>query len=258
MTLATISSTTPRLTVKCATTSAEIEQALRLRYRVFVEEANNSRLWNEHGLEFDVFDQWCDHLLVIDQNSDQVVGTYRLLPGERALAHQGFYSQTEFDLSRFAHLPNALELGRSCIAADYRGTRAIQMLWGGIANYLAERPHSHLIGCASMNHDELPDVSALYSMLRQHAVITERYAVQPLATHRMADLRCLPITCSEREMVRRLPPLIKGYRWMGAELAGEPAYDPLFHTTDFFVVFETSQMTKRYQRHFASSYQATA
>lgn len=246
----------PTLTIKRARSSADIEAALRLRYRVFVEETGNVALAHSSGLEQDSYDEYCDHLLVCDAATDDVVGTYRLLPGARARNRQGFYSETEFDLSAFAHHDTALELGRSCVAAAYRGSRAIQILWGGIADYLADHAHSHLIGCASMHCAELPDVSDVYSVLKQHAVITERFGITPLPTHRIAELEFRTTNWSEKEMLRRLPPLIKGYRWMGAEIAGEPAYDPLFNTTDFFVVFATSQMTKRYQRHFATSYRA--
>ena len=245
----------PVLTLKLAQSCGEIEEALRLRYRVFVEEANNQVLAHASGLEQDEYDAICDHLLVRDQNTDEVVGTYRLLPGSRAVRYRGFYSETEFDLTAFQGSKiHALELGRSCVAAAYRGTRAIQMLWGGIAQYLADNRHSHLIGCASLHLSERSELDELYSMLKHHALITDRYGVAPLETHRIRDLQARPTSCSEKELVRRLPPLLKGYRWMGAEIASEPAYDPLFDSTDFFVVFATDQMTRRYQRHFATSY----
>ncbi|MBA3470456.1 MAG: GNAT family N-acetyltransferase [Herpetosiphonaceae bacterium] len=248
----------PVLKLKLAQSCGEIEEALRLRYRVFVEEAHNQALAHPSGLEQDEYDAVCDHLIVRDQNTAEVVGTYRLLPGERALRYRGFYSETEFDLSAFQrYRPTALELGRSCVAAAYRGTRAIQMLWGGIADYLSDNPHTHLIGCASLHLAERSELSELYSMLKQHDMITERFGVAPRPTHRIQDLASTPSTCSEKELLRRLPPLLKGYHWMGAEIAGEPAYDPIFNTTDFFVVFDTTQMTKRYQRHFATSYRAS-
>lgn len=243
------------VTVKLAENSREIEQALRLRYQVFVEETGNARLAHPSGLERDAYDEDCDHLIARDERSGDVVGTYRLLPGERA--GRGFYSETEFDLSAFAP-PRAsiLELGRSCVAAPFRGTRLIQQLWGAIAAYIAEHGQTHLIGCASLANSEGAKASEIYSLLKRHGALTERYGVRPLASRRIAGLRELPVALGEREMLRRLPPLLKGYRWMGAEIAGPPAYDPLFATTDFFVVFAASQMAGRYQRHFASSYRA--
>lgn len=242
------------VTVKLAENSREIEQALRLRYQVFVEETGNARLVHPSGLEQDAYDEDCDHLIARDERSGEVVGTYRLLPGARA--GRGFYSETEFDLSAFTPARSSvLELGRSCVAQNFRGTRVIQQLWGAIAAYIAEHGQTHLIGCASLANAEGARASELYSLLKHHGALTERYGVRPLPGHRIAGLRELPVALSEREMLRRLPPLLKGYRWMGAEIAGPPAYDPLFATTDFFVVFEAGQMAGRYRRHFASSYQ---
>ena len=244
------------LTVRLARNSREIEQAMRLRYQVFVEEAGNARLAHPSRLEHDAYDEDCDHLIARDENSGAVVGTYRLLPGARALDRRGFYSETEFDLSAFsARRAGVLELGRSCVAAPFRGTRVIQQLWGGIAAYIAEHGQTHLIGCASLPDGQGAKASEIYSLLKRHGVLTERYGVRPLESHRIHGLRELPVELGEREMLRRLPPLLKGYRWMGAEIAGPPAYDPLFATTDFFVVFEAGQMASRYRRHFASSYQ---
>lgn len=139
------------LAVRLAERTDEIEQALRLRYRVFVEEIKNLPQYNESGIEQDEFDQYCDHLIVTDPVLDQVVGTYRLLPGERTVGI-GFYSETEFDLSGFqANRFQTLELGRSCVAPEYRRSNALKMLWTGIANYLSDHPYKYLIGCASLH-----------------------------------------------------------------------------------------------------------
>lgn len=242
----------PVLTVKLAETKDERERAFRLRYRVFVEETNNIQLINEKGLEQDLFDEWCDHLIVTNPSSREVVGTYRLLPGERALQHQGFYSETEFDLSGFTPLkPYALEVGRSCIAPEYRNGRAIQMLWGGIADYIKQSGHKYLIGCVSLYLHDVQQINEIYSLLKCLGVVTDRFGVQPRESHRIQGLELLSEEkFNVKEAVRKLPPLLKGYQWLGAEIAGEPVYDPVFKTTDFFVVLETAKITKRYQRRF--------
>ncbi|RYD03824.1 hypothetical protein N752_17195 [Desulforamulus aquiferis] len=89
------------LQVKIADRVEEIEQAQRLRYQVFVEETGNNLLQNDFRFERDKYDEYCDHLIVKDLNSNKVVGTYRLLPGNRAVQNIGFYSETEFYLGDF-------------------------------------------------------------------------------------------------------------------------------------------------------------
>jgi len=239
------------LIVKLAARTDEIEQALRLRYKVFVEEARNLHLYNEYGLEKDAFDQYCDHLIVKDLDSDKVVGTYRLLQGAEAIQHIGFYSETEFDLSSFQeNKRHALELGRSCIAAEYRDGKVIQMLWEGIADYITEHNHKFMIGCASLHFKSIREINEIYSMLKAKQVINDRYGVCPLATHRVEGLEQIEIELNDKEMFRRLPPLMKGYQWLGAEIGGEPAQDKVFNTTDFFIILQTQCVAKRYRRRF--------
>lgn len=238
------------LEVKLAKSDDDIEKALRLRYQVFVEEEKNMQMRNDSGLETDAYDEYCDHLIVKDQTSGEVVGTYRLLPGERAVEHIGFYSETEFDLYGFRECrPLALELGRSCIAPAYRSGRAIQMLWEGIAQYIAARSYRYLIGCASVHFKQESDLREVYTLLRQKQIITDRYEIRPLPTHQIEGLQLIELTC-EKEAFRKLPPLMKGYQWLGAEIGGDPAYDSVFETVDFFIVLEKEKMSRRYRRHF--------
>lgn len=242
-----------RLTVRLAAGDGEVEQALRLRYRVFVEEEKNMRLRTDSGLEQDAYDAYCDHLIVKNVDTDEVVGTYRLLPGQRAVRHIGFYSETEFDLSGFhTSKSQTLELGRSCIDPAYRGGRAIQLLWEGIADYMTLNDYRYMIGCASMHLTTIADVNDMYTLLRRKQVITDRFGVRPLDSHRIAGLQLIESELSDKDIFRKLPPLMKGYQWLGAEIGGEPAYDALFDTVDFFIVLEKDRVTKRYQKRFMS------
>ncbi len=246
--------TTPqpaKLMVKLANRAQEIEQAMQLRYQIFVEEEKNLRLMNEQKIESDVYDTYCDHLIVKDLESDQVIGTYRLLPGDRACEGIGFYSETEFDLSALSELKKqSLELGRSCIAPAYRGGRAIQLLWEGIAGYISERNFTHLIGCASVHISTIEELNEIYTMLRQKQVLTDRFGIKPLDSHRISGLTQIDLASNEKEMFRKLPPLMKGYQWLGAEIGGDPAYDELFGSVDFFIILQKDKVARRYKRHF--------
>ncbi|MEI7024330.1 GNAT family N-acetyltransferase [Paenibacillus sp. y28] len=243
--------TSSPLAVKLARTSAEIEQALRLRYEVFAVEEKNFRLMNDSGLEQDEYDEICDHLIVQDLLSGDCVGTYRLLPGERAAGSRGFYSESEFDLSGFdEYKPDALELGRSCVAPAYRNGRAIQLLWEGIADYISQHHLHYLIGCASVHFQYQADLNEMYTFLHRKNMISYSYGVIPLPSHRIGGLQLLDELPGEKEVFRKLPPLMKGYQWLGAEIGGDPAYDRIFNTVDFFIVLEKPRLARRYRRHF--------
>lgn len=240
-----------QLEVRLAQCSSELDAAFRLRYEVFVEEEKNLVLRNASRLETDAYDAACDHLIVKDLEADRVVGTYRLLPGDRASEGIGFYSETEFDLSAFpVAQPHVLELGRSCVAADYRNGRTIQLLWEGIARYLAGKPYQVLIGCASVHFRTQGDLHEVYAWLRHKGILTDRYGVRPLDTHRIVGLEEVGPVADEKEAFRKLPPLMKGYQWLGAEIGGDPAFDPVFDTVDFLVVLHQDRISRRYRRHF--------
>lgn len=237
------------LTVSLALTDRELEGALRLRHRVFAEEEKNLLLYSDDGLETDRYDVYCDHLVVKDEETGQVIGTYRLLPGSRAADHIGFYSESEFDLAGYRPwVRETLELGRSCVHPDYRSGRAIRLLWEGILQYADKGGFSRLVGCASIHSRNRHDMLETYSLLRGKGVITDRYGIKPLETHTIPDLALVELTTSEEELFRRLPPLVKGYQWLGAEIGGNPAYDALFDTVDYFVILEKARMSRRYLR----------
>jgi putative hemolysin len=236
------------LEAKMATTPDEIEQAYRLRYEVFVNEENNLALQNESKMEFDAYDSYCDHLIVKNHKTNEVVGTYRVMLSEKAQSGIGYYSATEFDLSGFQpFFPYSMELGRSCVHQDYRNGVVIQMLWREIARYVQQNHVQYLIGCASAYHLGKSALNEIFTLLYHKKMITDRFGVKPLPTHRIESIQLLSEPLNEKEVLRQCPPLLKGYYWLGAEIGGEPAFDPIFQTTDFFIVLETNKITKRYK-----------
>jgi putative hemolysin len=66
--------------VKTASTADEIIQVLALRFEVFFREFSGNKVeFSLFPYDVDVYDFICDHLIVKDKNSGQVVACYRLL-----------------------------------------------------------------------------------------------------------------------------------------------------------------------------------
>lgn len=231
------------LTVGLARTPADVEAAQRLRYKVFAEEMGALVGDAASGLDRDEFDLWCDHLLVRDRTTARVVGTYRILPPERARDLGRLYSASEFDLSRLTHLlPSTIEVGRSCVHRDWRSGPTILLLWAGLAHYMKTRGYRHLIGCASAT---LADGGHQAASLRD-----EVQACLAPADYRVFPHVPFPHQQIERAALCVMPPLIKGYLRLGAQVCGEPAWDPDFNTADFFVWLSLDRLNRRYARHF--------
>jgi putative hemolysin len=81
---------TGTLQVRVAETWEEIDAALALRYRVFYDEmtAQPTSEQRAQGRDFDEFDPYCEHLVVINHElgsgPEAIVGTYRMLRREGA------------------------------------------------------------------------------------------------------------------------------------------------------------------------------
>jgi putative hemolysin len=232
-----------RLCISLARTPAEIEAAQRLRYKVFAEEMG-AQVSGTDGLDIDGFDQFCDHLIVRDSDTNQVIGTYRILSPEKANEAGGYYSAGEFDLSRLAHLFNrTVEVGRACVHQNYRNGGTITMLWAGLAKYMQINNYEYMIGCGSVSMSDGGHAAAsLYQKLQDDYLSPIEY--------RVFARNPLPIKSLRTDMQVACPPLIKGYLRLGAYICGAPAWDPYFNTADMLVMLPLSRINPRYAAHF--------
>ncbi|OZA06132.1 MAG: hemolysin [Methylophilaceae bacterium 17-44-8] len=235
--------TQSRLYLSIARTPAEVAEAQRLRYKVFAEEMG-AQVNGTGGLDIDGFDDFCDHLLVRESSTHQVIGTYRILSPHQASQAGGYYSAGEFDLSRISHLfDRTVEVGRACVHQDYRSGGTITMLWAGLAKYMQMHHYEYMIGCASVPMNDGGHAAAsLFKRLKDDYLSPPEYRVFP---HNP-----LPIEALNQDMQVACPPLIKGYLRLGAYICSEPAWDAYFNTADMLVMLPLSRINKRYAAHF--------
>jgi putative hemolysin len=233
-----------RFAARLARDRAQVREAQRLRYLVFAEELGARLQGPEPGVDEDRFDAFCEHLLVRELGSGEVVGTYRILSPQAAERAGGYYSEQEFDLGRLVHLrPGLVELGRSCVHPEYRTGAVIALLWSALGEYLEAGGYTHLIGCASMSMaDGGHSAASLYrQMARRH--------LAPIEYRAFPRVR-LPLDRLDAGRDAVLPPLLKGYLRLGAWVCGEPAWDPDFNVADVPVLLAMSRLDRRYARRF--------
>ncbi|MEV4037971.1 GNAT family N-acetyltransferase [Streptomyces umbrinus] len=238
-------STAPtRYTVTLARDEADVRAAQRLRHDVFAGEMGALLSSSQPGLDVDAFDAYCDHLLVRDTTTGQVVGTYRLLPPDRAAIAGRLYSEGEFDLGPLAGIRSGLvEVGRSCVHPDYRDGAVIGLIWAGIARYMVDGGHEWLAGCCSIPLADGGTLAAgTWDRVRDKHLAPEEYRVRPL----------LPWSGVTRPARTELPPLLRGYLRLGAWVCAEPAHDPDFGVADLYVLLSMRRVNPRYLRHFLS------
>src|SRR6201995_1040121 len=148
------SSAEPRFSLLLSTDPAHVEAAQRLRYDVFSSEPGFELTGQGEGLDVDRFDEHCDHLLVREDNSGEMVGCYRMLSPTGAVAAGGLYTATEFDIRALDSLrPSLVEMGRAVVRGDHRNGAVVLLMWAGILAYLDRCGYDYVTGCVSVPID---------------------------------------------------------------------------------------------------------
>lgn len=237
-----------RYQIRTARNGEDLEQVLLFRYEVFHREGLGARA--KQGIDLDRFDLNADHLMIVDRHSGQLIGTYRLLCSKWVTE---FYSESEFSMSSIRGLEGTkVELGRACVHKDFRDGTTIQLLWRGIAAYIAETGADYVFGCASVK-TECGDLAAsIFGYLVRDYRFEDGWAM-PLPSYRMEGFRAGIRPTSEEDLVSirsQLPPLLKSYLNAGAKLASEPALDRDFECIDLLMVLDVSKLSKLVERRF--------
>jgi putative hemolysin len=220
--------------LKLSSSKEELEAALKLRYRVFNEELGEGLPESAAtGMDRDKFDDFCDHLLIMD--GPRVVGTYRLLPGSRRPA-EGFYTETEFKLGSFKFdVLKTVELGRACVDPVYRKRSTLMGLFWGLHKYAQAQNTRYFLGCGSLPMMSPDDAEATFAALQHQGRVDEACGVSPLPQNSFKG--------NADEGQAQIPPLITMYLEFGAKILGRPAYDPVFKCYDLLVFFDMENLS---------------
>jgi putative hemolysin len=252
----TLSSDTPRYTLLLSTDPAVIEAAQRLRHDVFTSEPGFGLAGANDGLDSDRFDEYCDHLIVREDDSGELVGCYRMLPPPGAIAAGGLYTATEFNIEGLDTLrPSLVEMGRAVVREDHRNGGVVLLMWAGILAYLDRCGYDYVTGCVSVpvqgSEDEVPgsEIRGVRDFVRRRHAAPAQYTVFPYR----------PVTVDGRGLddidppVRpTVPALMRGYLRLGAQVCGEPAHDPDFGVGDFPALLDKRRADTRYLKRLRS------
>lgn len=226
----------------------EVRAAQRLRYEVFAGEMGARLPTTVPGHDIDLFDDYCEHLLVRDEATHAVIGTYRVLTPVQARRVGSTYSDTEFDLTRLRSLRSRMvELGRSCVHPDHRHGGVVMVLWAALGEFMVRNQLDTMIGCASIPMLQggvfNGDVAAsIWRQAREQYLAPIEFQVRP----RLA----LPLDSLNDRLQVEPPALIKGYLRLGTKVLGAPAWDPDFNTADLPLMMRFEDLHPRYRKHF--------
>ncbi|MFT3777520.1 MAG: GNAT family N-acyltransferase [Ottowia sp.] len=226
----------------------EVRAAQRLRHQVFAGEMGARLATPVAGHDVDLFDDYCEHLLVRDEATREVVGTYRVLTPVQARRLGGTYTDTEFDLTRLRALRERMvEVGRSCVHPAHRQGGVILALWGALGEFMVRNQLDTMLGCASIPMMQggvfSGDMAAsIWRQVRERHLAPIEFQVRPRVP--------LPLERLNDQLDVEPPALIKGYLRLGTRVLGAPAWDPDFNTADLPMLMRIADLHPRYRRHF--------
>ena len=228
-----------RFSVELATSGQLIEKAQSLRHKVFT---------GYEGKDKDSFDSYCTHIVVIDKETDAVVGTYRLLLDSVAQKNDGFYAETKFNLTNIKNncRRESLEMGRSCVDEAYRKYPIINLMWGQIISFMEKYNIRYLFGCPRINPTTPQGVGEILNFFKKHYFAPAQLRVSPLAKAKY-DYDATTSSLSDREIMKLIPSLLKGYLKFGAAICGDPAHNKEFDSIIFFMILDSTKINTAFK-----------
>ena len=236
-----------RYLAEIARDEAAVRASQQLRHTVFAGEMGARLHTRVAGLDYDEFDDYCDHLLVLDTDTGQVVACTRLLADDQAAKLGQFYSEGEFELAGVLALPGRfLEIGRTCVDPGHRGSAVLSTLWSGLAEHVHRGGFNYLMGCASITPGPHGfAVDAVYRQISPCQFGPEELAVKPK--------KPVPGWKRCRQDESGIPPLLQAYLRLGAQVLGEPCWDEDFNVMDVFILLDLSRLSERYEKRYLAT-----
>lgn len=211
----------------------DIRRAQALRHLCFHQ---------REGLDSDEFDARCQHVLVEDLRTGDLVSCYRLMHLPDPAGITGSYSAQFYDLGRLSTARGPMvEMGRFCIAPGLRDPDILRLAWGAMTQLVDQAGARLLFGCASFHGTDISLHTEALALLRaghlappdwQPGIRAPRvyeYATE-LAGH-VAD---------PRRGLLAMPPLLRSYLAMGGRVSDHAVIDDAMQTLHVFTGVDIS------------------
>ncbi len=219
-------------TFRIAQTAEDVDNVKRLRYHVFYTEKGAKALGDmgRLSMDFDDFDDYAYHVMV-ENEEGELVGTVRLITRDNVPQSKNFYTEQFYNLDVFLdNARPAMELGRACIAKDYRKGRVLNLMWKYTMGLIRELNIELMFGCASFLGDDIKEHAHALSYMHYNYLLPAE--LQPTITFEKTthlDLLSEDEVDTQKALAG-IPPLIKGYLKLGGRVSDRAVVDHQFNT----------------------------
>jgi putative hemolysin len=235
-----------RYRVRLATDGDDVRRAQALRHETFI--AHSGAAPRDDTLDADRFDAICDHMLIEDTDTGDLVCCFRLLPIESGAEIGGTYSAQFYDLEALRAFPGRLvELGRFCVHPDHRNGQVLRIAWGALTRYVDARDIKLLIGCSSFHGVDAETYRDTFALLRERHLAPTRWLPRPKGADIFDFARGLR-RFDPMQAMRLMPPLLRGYLSMGGWVSDHAVIDRDMNTLHVFTGVEIASVPERMRR----------
>ncbi len=223
-----------------------LEQSFKLRFEDLILEFNKTKKAN--GTDYSKYDNFCEHLVCIDKETDEVVGSYRIAT-KKTLKSVPFVSEEEFNMDNLKANYNLLEASRAVVKKEYQSTIVMSLLWQAVINYALDNDMDFLFGTASFKGIDPSPYKQAFSYLYYNYLIDEE--IMPKATKNKFNLNFIPKDQIDIKTVKeKMPVILKGYCLLNAKVAAEGYIDYDFNSVDVLVLLDVKNVNQRILKRF--------
>ncbi len=236
-------------TIKIAGSESEVEAALKLRYKVFIDELHR-KFHHEERKDIDSYDDQAHHLIVVENESGEIVGTYRLQTHEMAKKGNGFASSKRFKVDQFPDsvLDNAVEVGRACISKEHRHGRVLYLLWKGFADYLTNFNKRYLFGYTAFSTKNPSVMWNTYNHLKNTDSLCPVYDLEVRDEYKFEKH-----VNSDASGEIDIPSLFQNYLDVGCKVCSKPSFDKELQLGHCMILLDIENIPDRTRKLFFGS-----
>lgn len=223
-----------RYKVRVTRKGKDIRAAQRLRYTAFMGGDAPA------GLDHDVYDSVCHHVLIEDTGTGRLVCCFRMLPLTDGRDIIRSYSAQYYELSSLKKYKGPMvEMGRFCIHPDEHHPDILRVAWGAMARFVDDNGIELLFGCSSFKGTDAEDYLDAFAMLKECHLAPRRWLpkVKAPSVFRFAQKlrRRKP---DVKQAMLRMPPLLRTYLLMGGWVSDHAVVDRQMNTLHVFTGVE--------------------
>jgi putative hemolysin len=216
---------TTRYLARVAKHAADIAACQALRYRCF---------YGGVGRDMDRFDALCDHVMIHDTQTDQLVCTFRMMRLKNGHDIDLSYASQSYDLKGLRKFTGSiLEIGRFCTDPSVTDPDVLRVAWAALTQIVDAEGIQMLFGCASFAGTDPAEYAAGFAVLSQRHLGPAHLRPQKRAEQTIC-LSDFTSTANAKEGVAQLPPLLKTYLGMGGWVSDHAVIDRDLSTMHVF------------------------